>query len=225
MLQILLLFPRESKRQRDARIQAWARRMLRHLGVELMISGTPAQAGPALLVSNHISWVDIVALLAACHCRFVSKADVARWPLFGTLVSGAGTLYVQRVSRRDAMRVVHRMVQALRDGDILAVFPEGTTSDGSTVLAFHSNLIQAAISAQAPIQAVALRIVDGRTGAASGAASYVGNESLLGSIWRALRAPELRVEIKFGELQLAAGRDRRSWARDLYGDIATMRQH
>jgi 1-acyl-sn-glycerol-3-phosphate acyltransferase len=222
--QILLLFPRQSKLQRDARIQAWARGMLRHLGIELRISGTPVQAGPALLVSNHISWVDVVALLAACHCRFVSKADVARWPLLGTLVTGAGTLYVKRESRRDAMRVVHRMVQALGDGDILAVFPEGTTSDGSTVLAFHSNLIQAAISAHAPVQAVALRIVDGRTGEASGAASYMGDESLWASIWHALRAPALCVKIRFGELQLAAGRDRRAWARDLQGDITTLRQ-
>ena len=156
-----LLFPRLSKPQRERRIQKWARTMLKRLGVELKVVGAPARVGPMLLVANHISWVDIVALHAVCHCRFVAKADVERWPLLGTLATGGGTLYVKRESRRDAMRVVHRMAQALKDGDILAVFPEGTTGDGSSVLPFHSGLIQAAISADAPVQPVALQIVDG----------------------------------------------------------------
>lgn len=224
LAQVRLLFPWFSRRQRDARVQAWARAMLRHLGIELKTSGVPVQAGPALLVSNHLSWVDVIAILAACRCRFVSKADVARWPLFGALVTGAGTLYVRRESRRDAMRVVHRMVQALQDGDVLAVFPEGTTGDGSSVLPFHSNLIQAAISAPAAVQAVALRIVNGRSGAPSRAASYMGDESLMESIWRVLRARELCVAIRFGEPRLAAGRNRRALASDLRAEIVAMRQ-
>ena len=71
-------------------------------------------------------------------------------------------MYVERESRRDAMRMVHHMAQALRDGDILAVFPEGTTGDGESVLPFHANLIQAAIPADAPVQPVALQFVDGQ---------------------------------------------------------------
>jgi 1-acyl-sn-glycerol-3-phosphate acyltransferase len=222
--QIVLLFPRLSKRQRDRRVQAWARKMLRRLGVELTIVGTPALTGPMLLVSNHISWLDIVALHAACHCRFVSKADVGRWPLFGTLASGGGTLYVERKSRRDAMRVVHHMAQALKDGDILAVFPEGTTGDGSSVLPFHANLIQAAISVDAPVQTVALQFFDGRSRKPSEAVSYMGDESLLGSIWRTLCARELSAVVAFGTPQLADGRDRRTWAQDLRREIGAMRQ-
>jgi len=222
--QIRLLFPRLSRQQRDRRIQKWARKMLKRLGVELKIVGAPTQAGPTLLVSNHISWVDIVAFLAACHCRFVSKADVEHWPLLGTLATGGGTLYVKRESRRDVLRVVHRMAQALRDGDVLAVFPEGTTGDGSSVLPFHSNLIQAAISADAPVQAVALQIVNGKSGRPSQAVSYMGDESLLGSIWRTLCARELCAVVTFGAPQLAAGRDRRAWAQDLRREIAAMRQ-
>jgi 1-acyl-sn-glycerol-3-phosphate acyltransferase len=116
--------------------------------------------GPVLLVANHISWLDIVVLHAARHCRFVSKAMCKRWPLIGTLATGAGTLYIERESRRDAMRVVHHMADALQAGDILAVFPEGTTSDGISLLPFHANLIQAAVSAGAPVQPVALRFID-----------------------------------------------------------------
>jgi 1-acyl-sn-glycerol-3-phosphate acyltransferase len=219
-----LLFPRLSKPQRDRRVQAFARKMLKRLGVELRIVGAPAQAGPMLLVSNHISWVDILALHAVCPCRFVAKADVERWPLLGTLVTGGGTLYVKRESRRDALRVVHRMAQALTDGDILAVFPEGTTSDGSSVLPFHSSLIQAAILADAPVQPVALQIVNGRSGRPSRAVSYMGDESLAGSIWRTLCARELCAVVTFGVPQLAAGRDRRAWAQDLHREIAAMRQ-
>jgi 1-acyl-sn-glycerol-3-phosphate acyltransferase len=78
----------------------------------------------------------------------LSPRPSRRWPLIGTLATGAGTLYIERESRRDAMRVVHQMAAGLRAGDILAVFPEGTTSDGVGLLPFHANLIQAAISAR-----------------------------------------------------------------------------
>lgn len=178
-----------------------------------------------LLVSNHISWVDILALHAVCHCRFVAKADVKRWPLIGTLATGGGTLYVERESRRDAMRVVHHMAQALAAGDILAVFPEGTTGDGNSVLPFHGNLIQAAIETDAPVQAVAIQYIDDQSGRPSQALSYMGDESLVGSIWRTLRAHAVHAVVVFGAPQRAGGRDRRAWAQDLRREIAAMRVH
>jgi len=224
LAQIVWLFPRLSRQQRDKRVQAWARTMLKRLGVELEIVGAPTVTGPMLLVSNHISWLDIVALHAACHCRFVAKADVKRWPLIGTLATGGGTLYVERESRRDAMRVVHQMAQALRDGDILAVFPEGTTGDGNSVLPFHANLIQAAISADAPVQPVALQFVEGQSRSPSRAVSYMGDESLLRSIWRTLCERELCAVVAFGTPQGANARDRRVWARDLRREITAMRE-
>lgn len=224
MVQIRLEFPRLPKEQRHQRVRAWARELLKRLGVELTIDGVPARAGPMLLVSNHVSWLDIVALHAACPCRFVSKADVHRWPVIGTLASGGGTLYIERRSRRDAMRVVHQMAQALKDGDVVAVFPEGTTGDGRSVLPFHANLIQAAISVDAPVQPVALRFVVGDSATPSRAVSYVGDESLLGSIWRTLCARDLRAVVVFGTPRRADGRDRRAWAQDLRSEIAAMRQ-
>jgi 1-acyl-sn-glycerol-3-phosphate acyltransferase len=219
-----LLVPRLSKQQRDERLQKWARKMLKRLGVELKIVGAPAQAGPMLLVSNHVSWVDIVALYAACPCRFVSKADVKHWPLVGALATGGGTLFIRRESRRDALRIVHQMTQALKNGDILTVFPEGTTSDGSSVLPFHSSLIQAAISADAPVQAAALQILNSKSGKSSRAVSYMGDESLVGSIWHTLCARQLCAVVTFDPPQLPAGRDRRAWAQDLRRKIVAMRQ-
>jgi 1-acyl-sn-glycerol-3-phosphate acyltransferase len=133
-------------------------------------------------------------------------------------------LYVRRESRRDVMRVVHRMAQALRAGDILAVFPEGTTGDGESVLPFHANLIQAAISANSPVQPVAILFVHAKSGTPSQAVNYMGDETLVSSIWRTLSARDLCVVVAFGAVQRADGRDRRAWAQELRSEIIAMRQ-
>ena len=222
-VEISFLFPRLSRSSRDRHVQAWARALLQRLDVELKVVGTPPRQGPLLLVSNHISWVDIVALHASCHCRFVAKSDVRRWPLIGILATGGGTLYVQRESRRDAMRMVQCMVRALGDGDILAVFPEGTTGDGTSVLPFHANLIEAAILADSLVQPVAIQFVDARSGAPSQAVTYLGDQSLVSSIWRTLSARNLCAIVSFGRVQRAEGRDRRAWAQGLRSEIVAMR--
>lgn len=209
--------------QRQDRIVAWAGRLLELFAVRLEVRGDRAVGGPLVLVANHISWLDITVIHASRFCRFVSKADVRRWPVVGTLAACAGTVFIERESRRDAMRVVHRMTQSLHAGEVLAVFPEGTTSDGAGLLPFHANLLQAAISAQAPVQPVALQFLDPATGQASRAASYVGNDHLLGSVWRVLRSPGIRVVVSFGQVQTAQGRDRRGWAADLREAVAALR--
>jgi len=176
-----------------------------------------------LLVANHISWLDILVLHAARHCRFVSKAGVRHWPLIGTLASGAGTLYIERESRRDAMRVVHHMAESLRAGEVLAVFPEGTTSDGRHLLPFHANLIQAAISADAPVQPVALSFIVRETGQQSFGPCYVGDDTLVGSVWRTLSGPAIAAMAAFGTPQRAQGRNRRAWADELRSAVERLR--
>lgn len=220
---IAFVFPRIAPAQREERVVRWARRMLQVLGIELQLRGSPPAQGPVLLVANHISWLDILVLHAARHCRFVSKSDVEHWPLIGTLATGAGTLYIERESRRHVMRVVHHMAEALRAGDVLAIFPEGTTSDGRTLLPFHGNLVQAAISADAPVQPVALGFFDRVSGLPSTAASYVGDETLVGSLWRTLTAPPLVAVVAFGQSQYAQGRGRREWAADLREAVSDLR--
>jgi 1-acyl-sn-glycerol-3-phosphate acyltransferase len=221
---IRVRFPRLSQAEKNMAIQAWARTMLARLAIKLIVSGAPPKSGPTLLAANHISWLDIVAMHAARHCRFVSKADVQHWPIVGSLATGAGTLYIERESRRDAMRVVHHMAERLQAGDILAVFPEGTTGDGTDLLPFHANLLQAAISAHAPIQPVALSFLDEASGTPSFAPCYIGDDTLMGSLWRTLCTDGLVSVVQFGEPQLAQGRDRRSWAADLRCTIAGMRR-
>jgi 1-acyl-sn-glycerol-3-phosphate acyltransferase len=222
---IAFRFPRMDPPRRDAQVQAWALKMLALLGIRLELHGQPPVTGPVLLVANHISWLDILVMHAARHCRFVSKADVRHWPLIGTLATGAGTLYMERQSRRDAMRVVHHMAESLKRGEIVAVFPEGTTSNGVALLPFHGNLIQAAISAGSPVQPVALSFLDTGTRAISLAPCYVGDDTFVASIWRTLAARSITAVVRYGEPQTALGRDRRTWAGDLRSAVDALRQH
>lgn len=221
---VLLRFPRLPADQQHARVQAWALELLARAGVALEVRGTPPAGGPVLLVANHISWLDIPVMHAARHCRFISKSDVKGWPLLGRLATAAGTLYIERSSRRDARRMVQAMRQALAGGDVLAVFPEGTTGDGHALLPFHANLLQAAVEADAPVQPVGLRFVDGATGAISQAASYIGDESLVGSLWRTLCADGVVAVVHYGAPQHAAGRDRRAWSEALRSDVDRLRR-
>jgi 1-acyl-sn-glycerol-3-phosphate acyltransferase len=175
-------------------------------------------------VSNHISWLDILVLHGAQYCRFVSKSEVRRWPLVGALATGGGTLYIERASRRDAMRVVHQMAASLQAGDIVAVFPEGTTTDGVDLLPFHANLIQAAVAVDAPVQPVGLQFLDTETGAHSRSAAYIDDDTLVGSAWRLLSGPGVTAVVAYGAPQRAAGRDRRAWAVDLRRAVQDLRQ-
>jgi 1-acyl-sn-glycerol-3-phosphate acyltransferase len=223
-LTIRLRFAGLPQPERDRRVQQWARRMLQIMDVRLVVQGTPPARGPVLVVCNHLSWLDIVAIHAARHVRFVSKAGVHHWPLIGTLAVGSGTLFIERERRRDALRVVHRMTQALHAGDLIAVFPEGTTSDGSGVLPFHANLLQAAISAEAPVQPAALRFADAASGETSQAPRYAGDDHLFVSLWNTLKAPPLLAIVRFGAPQSAQGRDRRGWAESLHADVVALRR-
>lgn len=217
-------FPGLTPVEREREVERWARRMLALMGVRLELQGTPPASGPVLLVCNHLSWLDILAIHAARHVRFVSKSDVRRWPVIGTLADGAGTLYIERERRRDALRVAHHMAEALRAGELIAVFPEGTTSDGQDVRPFHANLLQAAISAAAPVQPMALRFVDDASGLPSLAPRYIDDDNLITSLWNTLGAPPLRAIVHFGEPQAAPGRERRAWAASLHADVRTLRE-
>ena len=217
-------FPKWHPDQKSERIQTWAKSSLAMLGIDLKVNGEAPSKGPVLLVANHISWLDIVVLLASCPCHFVSKSEIGKWPVVGTLTRAAGTLFITRSSRRDALRVVHKMAEKLQvdKGMVLAIFPEGTTSNGLQVLPFHANLFQAAIAANAPVQTVALRFEEAASGRTSMAACYIDDDTFLGSVWRTLTAPQQRVVLSFGSAQHGAGRNRQAWAADAHHEVKTM---
>ena len=223
LLTVFWVFPKLTEPARQRRVQQWSHQMLGKIAIDLRVTGAASIEGPALLVANHISWLDITALHAARYCRFVSKGDVRHWPLVGALASGIGTLFIERESRRDAMRVVHHMAQSLKNGDVLGIFPEGTTSNGTGLLPFHANLFQSAIVANAPVQPMAVQYIDTRTKQRSLAPSYVDGDTLMGSLWRTLTADPITVVIVFGEPQFFAGRDRRTWAKDVQAEVERLR--
>ncbi|MEP6557874.1 MAG: lysophospholipid acyltransferase family protein [Burkholderiales bacterium] len=223
-LTVRLRFGGMPQGQREHTVQQWALGMLSRLRVQVQRQGVATPAGPLLMVANHVSWLDILVLHAAGYCRFVSKAEVRHWPLLGVMAEGAGTLFIERASRRDALRVVHRMAESLARGEVLAAFPEGTTSDGQDMLPFHANLIQAAIPHQVPVQPVGVRFVDARTGERSFAPCYIDNETLMQSLWRTLTAPPLVALLTFGLPQPAGERDRRHFAADLGAQVDRLRQ-
>lgn len=201
-------FGRLSAGQRREAVRAWSLRVLRASRVRLQRIGQPHDSA-CLLAVNHVSWLDIMALNAAYPTRFVAKSEVRHWPLLGRLVAGAGTLFIERERPRDAMRVMHDMAHCLRNGEHVSVFPEGTTSDGTHVLALHANLFQAAISAGTPVQPVLLRYLDA-SGAPSRAPAYVDDDTILDTLRRIAAGPPLQVVVQY--LAPLQGDDRRRLA-------------
>jgi 1-acyl-sn-glycerol-3-phosphate acyltransferase len=199
---------------RQRRIAWWAAKLLRVLGIALDAQGR-AHPGATLLVANHVSWLDILAVHAVCpQARFVSKADVRRWPLLGWFVGAVGTLFIERERKRDALRVLHLTADALRAGDTVAVFPEGTTGDGRKLLPFHANLLQAAIATGTPVQPVALRYSEpGQV--LSPSVAWLGDTTLVSSLWTIACASGLVVHVRVLPAEASAHADRRALAEHL----------
>jgi 1-acyl-sn-glycerol-3-phosphate acyltransferase len=214
MWTIATRFPKASSAQRGELIADWSRGLLRLLNVTVRVSGQPVPKGPMLVVLNHISWLDILVMLAAQPVRFVSKSEVKHWPIIGWLATNVGTLYIERAKRRDALRVVHETAEALKSGKLIAIFPEGTTSDGKQLLPFHANLLQAAISANSPVQPVALRFLEA-DGSLSMSPVYIDDDTLVSSIWRMLRAEPVTAQLDFLEPVASSGMERRELAEQL----------
>jgi len=209
--------------RRDEAIIAWSRQMLQALDIELVVHGA-ARPGPKLVVANHVSWLDIVVINAAVPSRFVSKAEVQQWPVVGRIVTAAGTLYLQRERRRDAMRVIGLVSQALQEGDTVALFPEGTTGSGHQLLPFHANFLQAAIDARQPVQPMALAYSEPGH-AVSRSVEFVGDTTLMQSLWRVLTARGLKVELTILPLQAVDHADRRALATLLASQIEDSLTH
>ena len=191
---VALRFPALDVQQRQQRIGWWSCGLLRAIGVQLVVDGE-VRAGANLVVANHVSWLDIPALHAVCpRARFVSKADVRRWPLLGWLIGAVGTLFIERERRRDTHRVNRQVAQALEEGDIVAVFPEGTVTDGTDVLPFKGSLLQPIVDTAGHVQPVAIRY-RAHDGAPSTVPAYVEDVTFMGSLWRICGERALVVEL------------------------------
>jgi len=173
-----------------------------------------------LIVTNHISWLDVFVLNAVVPMRFVAKSEVRRWPVIGWLCARAQTLFLERGKARSAARINVQMVSLLQSGECLAIFPEGTTTDGTTVAHFHSSLLQPAIDAGALLHPVAIRYQDS-DGTHSTAAAYINEMSFGTSMWNILSTPELHVRLIATPELDAQSLDRRSLTRISHEHIST----
>jgi 1-acyl-sn-glycerol-3-phosphate acyltransferase len=149
---------------------------------------------PVLFVSNHISWLDIPVVSSARPVRFVSKDDVLGWPVMGWLARRAGTLFLNRGSGRAARRMAAALAEALRDGQHVVIFPEGTTTDGSCVLPFKPMLLQAAVDAGACVVPLSLHYSDD-VGRPTTAAAFIGEMSFVDTLNNIVDARRLHAEV------------------------------
>ena len=181
-----LVFPWAGRGLRERLTRRWSRRLLRLCRVEVeQAAGSPVLAH-ALVVANHVSWLDIFVIDALHPCRFVAKAEIRAWPVLGWLAAGAGTVFIARGNRRELRHVFKGMVDVLRGGERVALFPEGTTGLQGQVLPFHANLFEAAIDAAVPVQPYALAYVDAH-GRHHPSIDYVGETTFVDSLFRVLQ--------------------------------------
>ncbi|HUO44030.1 MAG TPA: lysophospholipid acyltransferase family protein [Burkholderiales bacterium] len=192
-----LIFPWLDKAGRADHGRRWAAGLLRMLAIRVQLKGAPPPPGAAaLLAANHVSWLDPFVINAVRPVRFIAKSEVRRWPVIGWLTAQAGTLFVVRSRRHHTAHVNQSVVGAMRDGETFAVFPEGTTTDGSVVLPFHASLLQPAFDSGAPLVPVALRYLRA-DGSLCTEAAYDGDKTIFGTLRAMAALPSIRAELQF----------------------------
>lgn len=172
-------------------------RVLRVLKVRLVVTGTPAQG--VMLTPNHVSYLDVLVLAALAPTTFVAKAEVARWPLFGWFARAAGTLFIQREKKSDLMRVGKRLAPVLAQGVNLAVFLEGTSSDGKAVRTFRPGLLQPIVQLQAKAVPVAISYRVPPPREPSRDVAWWGRMPLIPHLAGMLGVPWIEARVHFGE--------------------------
>jgi len=200
--------------------QSAGRLVLKALGVHYRVEGRPPTHG--LVVSNHLSYIDILVLAAAMPCFFVAKMEIGGWPFFGKAARSNGTIFVDRGSLSSAMSVAEQMTERLKLPIQVPVllFPEGTSTDGSQVIRFHSRLIDPATSIGAPITTAAIRyVIDG--GVEERELCWYGDESFATHLWKVLGTAGFSAEVRFGEPRVYT--DRRIAADETRAEIEAMR--
>ncbi|MGV8898325.1 MAG: lysophospholipid acyltransferase family protein [Burkholderiaceae bacterium] len=221
-----VIFPRTDALGRERRIQRWSGQLLSICGVQLEVQdiADAQQKSNAMIVSNHVSWLDIFVINAYQPCRFVAKADVRDWPLIGWLSSKAGTVFLARGNRREVKRIYAGLVVAVHAGERVAFFPEGTTTEQGLLLPFHANLFEAAIEAAVPVQPYALRYLDA-SGAPHPAVAFIGDMSFAQSISIILKAGQIKAELVRLPLIETTGLHRRDIAQATRSSVAQALGH
>lgn len=217
MLVLVLTLTGGEKRWRVERVMSWWNAVLLDLfNIQVRVHGNRLE-GPRLLVANHVSWLDISVIGSLEPTRFVAKSEIRHWPIAGALANVCGTFYIRR-GKGGARPLLDKAVPHLKAGGSFVVFPEGTTTDGSSVLPFHARLFQAAIEAQCPVQPIALRFGRGVDGGS--VAPFIGDDDLASHMLRLLKEPALVVDVTYCTPISADGLDRDTLALAAHAIIA-----
>lgn len=208
-----LVFPLTDAAGRAWRIKHWSIKLVAICGLQVEIRHGPGTQSVerALIVANHVSWLDIFVINSMDSCRFVAKSDIRDWPLLGWLSAKSGTIFISRGSIRDVRRIFEGLVTSLRAGERVAFFPEGTTARQGEVLPFHANLFEAAVDAAVPIQPCALCYVDDG-GKLHPAVDFIGDMSFAESMILILKAKKITAQLTLLPVIETTGAHRRELA-------------
>ncbi|WP_445525502.1 lysophospholipid acyltransferase family protein [Streptomyces cyslabdanicus] len=202
-------------------VRRWCRAVVRAAGVRVRVTGTAPPTGGLLLVANHISWLDIPLLAAVRPARMLAKTEIRRWPVAGALAARGGALFIERDRLRALPATVAHIAGELRAGAAVAAFPEGSTWCGRAQGDFHRAVFQAALDAGVPVQPVRIRYLRLTGGGTSTAPAFVGDDSLLASLWRVATARGLVAEVEIRPtIPPGTHPDRRALARAAQQDRA-----
>lgn len=216
-----------SRRTRAARrlrlFGCWARFVAQTIGLRCRIEGQPPR-GAGLLVANHLSYVDVVVLAALSDATFVAKAEVAGWPIVGSLCRFVGTVFVRRAGGEAVTSALMEIEAALDRGRLVVIFPEGTSTDGRQVLPFRPALLEAARLTDRPIGWAALSYFTASDlPPATRAVCWWGDMTLVDHLYRLLQLPAIRVHVTFGAVETAGAADRKQLARALHEAVMSAR--
>lgn len=214
-----LVFPWAGRGRRNRHIERWSRKLLRICGVSVEHGPGAAPLSHAMIVANHVSWLDIFVINALHPSRFVAKAEIRAWPVLGWLAQQAGTVFIARGSRRDLRHIFKGLVDSLQLGERIAFFPEGTTAPLGSLLPFHANLFEAAIDAKVAVQPYALRYLDAQ-GALQRSVDFAGDTTFVQSIVAILSGGAVRAQLTCLEPIGAAGAHRRELAQAAHDAVA-----
>ena len=211
---------RLSEQARIEVLHRWSRWTLARMRVNIDVTG--ALPGAGLIASNHLSYLDILVYSAVAPCAFVSKREVRRWPAVGWIATLAGSIYVDRTHRTGTHTIQPEIQAALAKGSRLVLFPEGTSTDGSGLLRFHSSLFQPAVDLQAPIFAASLAyaVPDGVAGTD---ACWWGDMALFPHIIKLLGKHSVTATVKFSADSFRFT-DRKQAARQMHEEVQQLRQ-
>ncbi|WP_462322434.1 lysophospholipid acyltransferase family protein [Halochromatium sp.] len=196
-----------SARTNPAIVCWWYRHLRPMLSLEVRVQGQIAQR--ALLVSNHISWLDIPVLGSLAPMTFLSKSEVRQWPMIGWMSAQVGTLFIKRGGHQTS-ELIERIAARVLEQQPVVIFPEGTTSNGLKLRRFHPRLLAAAQQPHIDVQPVAIRY--GSNAEPDPIAPFIDDDTLIAHLWRVLCQPKTEVEVRFLELVVTAGTDRRALA-------------